>query len=171
MSKHSVESDADFDARYEAFFSRKDIDGWECRKVDLLFAKLMLDLLTISFLWQAMNDLSGMDLIPEPKIIIAALHACRRLDDYALAVRFLETVKDKCGSKVNEIYPYILQVGSTSSRKFFACILRLNHWIQEIKPTLTQLGINTPEELGYDKPELALKTVYEWGIAHHSFAD
>ena len=74
-----------------------------------------------------MNDLSGMDLIPEPKIIIAALHACRRLDDYALAVRFLETVKDKCGSKVNEIYPYILQVGSTSSGKFFACILRLNH--------------------------------------------
>ena len=59
-----------------------------------------------------MNDLSGMDLVPDPQIVIAALHACRRLNDYALAVRFIETVKDKCGSKVNEIYPYILQVYS-----------------------------------------------------------
>ena len=33
MSKHNVESDEAFDARYEAFFNRKDIDGWECRKV------------------------------------------------------------------------------------------------------------------------------------------
>lgn len=33
MSKHSTESDVEFDARYEAFFNRKDIDGWECRKV------------------------------------------------------------------------------------------------------------------------------------------
>lgn len=57
-----------------------------------------------------MNDLSGMDLVPDPQIVIAALHACRRLNDYALATRFLETVKDKCGSRVNEIYPYILQV-------------------------------------------------------------
>ena len=56
-----------------------------------------------------MNDLSGMDLVPEPKIIIAALHACRRLNDYALATRWLETVKDKCGNRVSEIYPYILQ--------------------------------------------------------------
>lgn len=57
-----------------------------------------------------MNDLSGMDLVPEPKIIIAALHACRRINDYALAIRFIETVKEKCGNRVKEIYPYILQV-------------------------------------------------------------
>jgi len=57
-----------------------------------------------------MNDLAGMDLEPEPKIVIAALNACRRLNDFALATRFLETVKEKCGSRVNEIYPYILQV-------------------------------------------------------------
>ncbi|VVD04270.1 cytochrome c oxidase subunit 5A, mitochondrial [Leptidea sinapis] len=115
-----VESDEEFDRRYEEFFNRKDIDGWEIRK--------------------GMNDLCGMDLVPDPKIIIAALHACRRVNDYALAVRFIEACKDKCGSKVNEIYPYI---------------------VQEIKPTLTELGIETPEELGYDKPELALKNVYE----------
>jgi cytochrome c oxidase subunit 5a len=56
-----------------------------------------------------MNDLSGMDLVPEPRIVIAALNACRRLNDIALAIRFLETVKDKCGGKA-EIFPYILQV-------------------------------------------------------------
>ncbi|KAK7063110.1 Cytochrome c oxidase subunit 5A [Halocaridina rubra] len=120
MSKHSTETDAEFDARYEAYFNRADIDGWEARK--------------------AMTDLSGMDLVPEPKIIIAALKACRRLNDFALAVRFLETVKDKCGAKEKEIYPYLLQ---------------------EIRPTLNELGISTPEELGYDKPELALVNVYD----------
>ncbi|XP_050736398.1 cytochrome c oxidase subunit 5A, mitochondrial-like [Eriocheir sinensis] len=120
MSKHSTETDAELDARYEAYFSRADIDGWEIRK--------------------AMNDLCGMDLVPEPKIVIAALKACRRVDDFALAVRFLEAVKEKCGGKQKEIYPYILQ---------------------EIGPTLKELSISTPEELGYDKPELALASVYD----------
>lgn len=119
-SSHSTETDADFDARYEAYFNRPDIDGWEARK--------------------AMNDLIGMDLVPEPKIIIAGLKACRRLNDYALAIRWLEGVKDSCGAKLQEIYPYLLQ---------------------EIRPTLTELGIETPEELGYDQPELALKSVFE----------
>ncbi len=27
-------------------------------------------------------------------------------------------------------------------------------YFKEIRPTLNQLGLNTPEELGYDKPEL-----------------
>ncbi|XP_055531956.1 cytochrome c oxidase subunit 5A, mitochondrial-like [Wyeomyia smithii] len=117
---HSSETAEDFDSRYEAYFNRTDIDHWEARK--------------------AMNDLLGMDLIPEPKIIVAGLKACRRLNDYALAIRFLEGCKDKCGNKVNEIYPYLLQ---------------------EIRPTLTELGIDTPEELGYDQPELALKSVYD----------
>lgn len=106
--------------RYEAYFNRKDIDGWEVR--------------------QGMNDLCGMDLVPDPRIIKAALHACRRVNDYALAIRFLEACKEKCGNRVSEIYPYI---------------------VQEIKPTLTELGIETPEELGYDKPELALQSIYE----------
>lgn len=79
-----------------------------------------------------------MDLVPEPKIIIAALGACRRLNDFALAVRLLESVKDKAGPYADKIYPYI---------------------IQEIRPTLDELGISTPEELGYDKPELACESV------------
>lgn len=109
-------SDEEFDQKYVDYFSRQEIDQWECRK--------------------AMNDLAKMDLVPEPKIIISALKACRRLNDYAMAVRFLESVKDKCGPKLDEIYPWILQ---------------------EIRPTLDELGVNTPEELGYDKPELAIQ--------------
>ena len=32
---------------------------------------------------------------------------------------------------------------------------------KELQPTLSQLGILTPEEMGYDKPELALQDVYD----------
>lgn len=48
--------------------------------------------------------------------------------------------QDKCGSRVKEIYPYILQ---------------------EIRPTLDELGVLTPEEMGYDKPELYCPDVFE----------
>ncbi|XP_076464977.1 cytochrome c oxidase subunit 5A, mitochondrial-like [Babylonia areolata] len=120
--KHGApkESDDAFDRRYECFFARCDIDGWEVRK--------------------AMNDLQGEDLVPEPTIIIAAMKACRRVNDYALAVRYLEAVKDKCGGRVSEVWPYIKQ---------------------EIKPTLDELGILTPEDMNYDKPELALQDVFD----------
>ncbi|CAK9822593.1 Cytochrome c oxidase subunit 5A, mitochondrial [Anthophora retusa] len=114
------ESDEDFNKRYADYLNRPDIDHWEIRQV--------------------MNKLAGLDGVPDPMIICAALKACRRLNDFALTVRILETVKDKCGNKVKEIYPYI---------------------VQEIRPTLDELGINTPEELGYDKPELALQSVYD----------
>lgn len=53
MSHGSTETSEEFDARYEAFFNKPEIDGWDIRK--------------------AMNDLCGMDLIPEPMIINAAL--------------------------------------------------------------------------------------------------
>jgi cytochrome c oxidase subunit 5a len=66
-----------------------------------------------------MNDLSGMDLVPEPKIISAALKACRRVNDYALAVRYIEAVKEKCGPKVNEIYPYVLKVSLIIAKRVF----------------------------------------------------
>lgn len=112
--------DPEFDNRYEAYFNRPDIDAWEVRK--------------------GMNDLLGMDLIPDPKIVAAALRACRRLNDYALTVRWLEGVKDKC-----QVDPSIY-----------------NWVIQEVQPTLTELGISTPNELGYGVPELALKRPHEY---------
>jgi len=120
MSAHGPkESDAEFDARYLAFFNRPEIDGWELRK--------------------GMTDLFGMDLIPEPEIICAALRACRRLNDYALTVRYLEALHMKC--KVHkDLWPYV---------------------VQEIKPTVEELGCNLPGDLGYDKPELALKSVFD----------
>lgn len=68
-----------------------------------------------------MTELQNYDVIPEPKIVAAALRACRRVNDFALSVRFLESIKIKCGTKKNveTIYPYILQevsvVDSTSS--------------------------------------------------------
>jgi cytochrome c oxidase subunit 5a len=36
MSHEVQETDEEFDARYVAFFSRPDIDGWEIRKVRLV---------------------------------------------------------------------------------------------------------------------------------------
>ncbi|XP_070542896.1 cytochrome c oxidase subunit 5A, mitochondrial-like [Ptychodera flava] len=109
-AKHE-ESDEQFDARWEAYFNKPDIDDWELRR--------------------GLNELHGHDLVPEPKIIAAALKACRRLNDSAMAIRILEAVKFKAGSNKNTIYPYVLQ---------------------EIKPILEELGISTPEELDLDKP-------------------
>merc|ERR1712002_960482 len=93
--------------------------------------------------WQirkGMGDLAAMDLVPEPEIVAAALRACRRIDDFSLTTRILEVVKIKCGDREAEIWPYILQ---------------------ELAPTLAELGIPTPTELGYDQPELALPNPYE----------
>lgn len=112
--------DPEFDNRYEAYFNRPDIDGWEIRK--------------------AFNDLHGMDLVPEPKIVVAALKACRRLNDYALTVRYLESLKDKCLYDPS-IYKWLLN---------------------EIQPTLKELGVSTPDELGYGVPELALKRPHQY---------
>lgn len=50
-----------------------------------------------------MNTLIGYDLVPEPKILEAALRACRRLNDLASAIRILEAVKvrEKAASAVD----------------------------------------------------------------------
>lgn len=114
------ETPEEYICKYVCFFNRIDIDGWDVR--------------------QAMNDLNGYDAVPDPKIIIAALMACRRINDYALTVRFMEMVKSKCGIKVKEFYPYICQ---------------------EVGPVILELGCDFPEDLGYDKPELWLKSVYD----------
>merc|ERR1712224_405648 len=103
----STETDAEFDARWEAYFKRDDIDDWELR--------------------HGLNKLYGEDLVPEPKIINAALHACRRLNDFPTTVRLFEMIKDKSGGDM-EIYNYI---------------------IQQCKPTIDELGLSTPEQLGF----------------------
>jgi cytochrome c oxidase subunit 5a len=72
------------------------------------------------------NELYGHDLVPEPKIVAAMIRAARRLNDVAIAIRVLEVVKEKAAGN-SEIYSYV---------------------INEIRPTLEELGLNTPEELG-----------------------
>lgn len=120
MSDAVVESDEEFISRYQAFFNQPDIDGWDIRR--------------------GLTKLAHDDCVPDPVIIIAALKAIRRVNDYALAIRFLENVEYKTGAAHDKIWPYI---------------------IQEITPTLKELGIETPAQLGYDKPELALESVHD----------
>jgi len=121
MTSHKDETDEEFDQRFINEFTRPDVDGWYVRR--------------------AMLGLQQSDVVPETAVINAALRACRKLNDYALAVRFLEAIKDKCGNRVNEIYPYV---------------------IQEAKPILDELGISTPEEMGYGKPEFHVPSVDWW---------
>lgn len=108
------ETEEEFDQRYVDYFSRPDIDGWELRK--------------------GINDMQGHDLVPEPRIMIEVLKACRRVNDHSLAVRYLEAVQRKANYK-KEVVDYLMN---------------------EIRPTLNELGISTPAEMGYDEPELAL---------------
>ncbi|KFD69114.1 hypothetical protein M514_03003 [Trichuris suis] len=112
-SEVDAETPEEFDKRFIDFFNQPNIDGWLVRK--------------------GLYDLHCYDVVPEPTVASAVLRACRRVDDFALAVRFLEAIKVKCGRKVKEIYPYI---------------------IQELRPVLNELGIPTPEEMGLDKPLL-----------------
>ena len=135
-----VQTEEEFDRKYVDYFNRADIDGWEIRK--------------------GMADLVTMDLVPEPEIVAAALRACRRVNDFSLTTRLgsfccltsnlkycnvissriLEVVKIKCGDREAEIWPYMLQ---------------------QLRPTLAELGIPDLAEMNYDKPELALPNPYE----------
>ncbi|KAF6027400.1 COX5A [Bugula neritina] len=88
------------------------------------------------------------DAIPDPNIITAVLKACRHQNDFPLALRFLETVQLKCGPHKKVVWPWL---------------------VQQIKPTLDDLGVPTPEEIGYDKPELYLEDVMDMltAASHH----
>ena len=80
-----------FDKHFIDYFNRPEIDGWEIRK--------------------ALSELHDFDVIPDPKIVEAALRACRRVNDYALTLRFMEAIKIKCGSKANreKVFGYIVE--------------------------------------------------------------
>lgn len=75
---------------------------------------------------KGLNDLYGYDVVPEPKIVVAMLKAARRLNDIPMAVRILEAVKEKAAGN-QDVYSYV---------------------IGGVKPTLEELGLQTPEELG-----------------------
>lgn len=183
--------DPNFDSEYEQYFTRPDIDGWEIRK--------------------GMSELLRMDLIPDPKIITAALHACRRVNDYSLTTRYtnnfpIDTVlsNDMGYSKTEQIsyehdnliltsllvcfddsQMHVCELHRCRRKKrtndilyvvYFANFRWLEgvknrcggdeqtyNWIiNEIRPTLVELGVSTPEELGFGAPELALKRPHEY---------
>merc|ERR1712209_53273 len=73
MSSKVEETDAEFDARFEAYFNRPDIDGWELRK--------------------GMHDLSGFDRFPE-----VVHHKCNgRADIWPYMVQELRPTLDELG--------------------------------------------------------------------------
>ncbi len=85
-------------------------------------------------------------MFPEPKIVIAALEACRRLNEHSVAVRYLEALKWKAGSDADKIYPWL---------------------IQEIRPTLDKLKTRlnwTPFVNPADYSLIGLPTNY-YGVA------
>ena len=100
------EKDEIMDQEWVDYFNQSDLDKWLLRN--------------------GYNKLYGLDLVPEPKILVSVLHACRRLNDFPSAIRVLESIRLKSAANP-EIYDYV---------------------IQELKPTLSELGIPTPEELG-----------------------
>lgn len=107
------------------------------------------------------------DAIPEPKIISAALKACRHQNDFALAVRFLEAVQVS-KTTIKSPVTFLHDVTLSHSNHVFQQLKCGPHkkevwpWLaQQVKPTLEELGIPTPEEMGYDKPELYLKSVMD----------
>jgi len=65
------------------------------------------------------------DVVPEPTVLKAIMFACRRLNEYALTIRMLEAVRYKT-PKDQAVYNWV---------------------IQEIQPTLDELGIVGPEAL------------------------
>lgn len=102
-----------------------------------------------------MNTLIGYDLVPEPKILDAALRACRRLNDLASAIRILEAVKVSDATVISRTLPaftcFFKSCHSCPQDKAGPHKEIYPYVIQELRPTLDELGISTPEELGIDK--------------------
>eukprot|EP00049_Salpingoeca_infusionum_P017149 m.351904 g.351904 ORF g.351904 m.351904 type:complete len:158 (-) comp16396_c0_seq1:151-624(-) len=92
-------SDADFDAKWKAYFEDQSHDEHAIRR--------------------GLNDLFAQDLVPEPVILEQALRACRRVDDFATTVRIFEGVKDKAADDatyqvvVNQLQPVIKELELT----------------------------------------------------------
>lgn len=72
---NSEEPYDEFKQRFLEAFNRPDLDGWWMRKY--------------------LQDLHTEDIIAEPEIVVSILKACRRLNDLALAVRYLESLNVK----------------------------------------------------------------------------
>ncbi|WVO13959.1 hypothetical protein L204_101584 [Cryptococcus depauperatus] len=85
------------------------------------FFKSVSDLFELQ---RGLNNAFAYDLVPSTEVIGAALRAARKVNDYATAVRILEGVKEKVENNA-----------------------QYQAYLDELKPTLEELGINTREEL------------------------
>ena len=75
-------------------------------------------------LQRGLNNCFAYDLVPSTEVIEAALRASRKVNDYATAVRILEGIKEKVENKG-----------------------QYQTYLQELKPIIDELGIETKEEL------------------------
>ncbi|GHJ87324.1 hypothetical protein NliqN6_3726 [Naganishia liquefaciens] len=75
-------------------------------------------------LQRGLNNCFAYDLVPATEVVEAALRASRKVNDYATAVRILEGVKEKVENK-----------------------LQYQAYLDELKPVIQELGVNTKEEL------------------------
>ncbi|KAI9592580.1 cytochrome c oxidase, subunit VA/VI [Syncephalis fuscata] len=103
-SAHAEESYEEFNRRYIATFE----------SVPDLFE-----------LQRNLNNCFAYDMVPSVETVTAALHACRRVNDFGTAVRVLEALKEK----VNE--------------------QQYKDYLSALEPTKEQLGVPTKEELGF----------------------
>ncbi|KAL0254030.1 hypothetical protein CNBG_5600 [Cryptococcus deuterogattii R265] len=85
------------------------------------FFKSVSDLFELQ---RGLNNAFAYDMVPSTEVINAALQAARKVNDYATAVRILEGVKEKVENKG-----------------------QYQAYLEELKPTIEELGISTKEEL------------------------
>ncbi|KAN0100089.1 Cytochrome c oxidase subunit Va domain containing protein [Tylopilus felleus] len=100
---HSQESFEAFSDRYVAFFQGAE-DLFEVQR--------------------GLNNCFAHDLVPSPSVVEAAVHAARRVNDYATAVRIFEGIKEKVENKQ-----------------------QYQAYLDELKPLREELGIQIKEEL------------------------
>ncbi|KAI9723049.1 MAG: Cytochrome c oxidase subunit 6 [Candelaria pacifica] len=104
---HHEESFEDFSARYE-----KEFDGVQ----------------DVFELQRNLNNAFAYDLVPSPSVIIAALRAARRVNDYPTAVRIFEGIKAKVENKG-----------------------QYDEYLKDLQPLREELGVNLKEDL-YPEP-------------------
>lgn len=102
-SDHAEETFEEFTARYEKEFEQA-YDLFEVQRV--------------------LNNCFSYDLVPSPSVVEQALRACRRVNDYATAVRVFEGLKFKVENKD-----------------------QYNAYLEELKDVRQELGIELNEEL------------------------
>ncbi|KDR86033.1 hypothetical protein GALMADRAFT_219072 [Galerina marginata CBS 339.88] len=102
-SSHAQESFESFSERYVKFFQSAE-DLFEVQR--------------------GLNNCFAHDLVPSTAVVEAAVHAARRVNDYATAVRVFEGVKEKVESKS-----------------------QYQAYVDELKPLREELGLTLKEEL------------------------